>query len=108
VLYAPIDTASMGDNTIVAAVTGRRIRVVSYVLVAAGAVTAQWKDSAAATVKLAGAMSLITGVPVEAQPMPEGRGAQYGHFETSAGNALVLNLGGNVQVSGHVSYVVAN
>lgn len=105
-LYVVIDTAVLGDNVIVPAVANKRIRMVSYVLVAAGAVTARWKDGA--SINLSGAMSLITGVPVSTQPPDEGMGGQYGHFETSPGNVLVLSLGGNVQVSGHLAYVVAN
>ena len=57
-LYAKVDTAASGDTTIVSAVSGKKIRVVGYVLVAAGAVTVQWKD---ATATYSGAMSLITG-----------------------------------------------
>lgn len=107
--FAKIDTATSGDNTIVAAQTSGLIRVLSYVLVAAGAVTAQWKTGSGAggsNVGLSGAMSLITGQPVvcPAAPMaPQNRSA---YMETAAGELLNLNLGGNVQVSGHIEYEV--
>ena len=104
-LQAKIDTAASGDNTIVAAQAGRKIRVVNYVMVAAGAVTAQWKDGATA---LTGAMTMATGVPNQSgYSSVRGVGAGYdGHFDTSQGAALVLTLGGNIQVSGWVNYIL--
>lgn len=104
--YAVVDTATSGDNTIVPAVTSKRIRVVSYQLVAAGTVTARWKDGA--SINLSGAMSMAVGIPLAAGAAAEAHGGQQGYFETSTGNALVLNLGGNVQVSGHISYTEQN
>lgn len=87
-----INVAATGD--IVVAVAAKRIRVYAAQLVAAGAVTAQFKSSAAGTA-LTGAMSLITGVPVTF-PYNE-----KGWFETDVANqALSLTLGGAVQVSG--------
>lgn len=93
-------TASTGE--IVAAVTGRKIRVLGYMLVAAGSVVATWKSGSTA---ISGAMSMVVGVPVPAplggtslDPMP--------HFITNAGEALNLTLSGAVQVSGHITYDV--
>lgn len=90
-----INAASSGANTIYAGATGLRIRVLGYVIVAAGAVTATWKSGSTG---LTGAMSLITGVPAVA-PMVANR--DYGHLVTAAGDDLVLTLSGAVQVSGH-------
>ena len=63
-----------------------------------------WKSGGSTA--LSGVMSLITGVPVampfglalDAYPVPL--------FQTAAGQALVLNLGGAVQVSGHLTYIL--
>ena len=92
--YAKIDTNASGD--LVAAVTARKIRVIAYHLVAAGAVTAKFQSGA--TSDLTGAMSCITGV---AQSPGE---CMTGHFETVAGEKLNLVLGSGVQVSGHLTY----
>jgi hypothetical protein len=105
VLYAPISTAVMGNTTIVAGVTGKNIRVVSYILVAAGSVTVQWQSGS--TGILSGAMSLIVGNAVHVDPAGAYGGSQLGVLETLAqGDALILILGGAVQISGHVSYTL--
>jgi hypothetical protein len=103
---AVIDTASSGDNTIVAAKTGYTVRVTGYELVVAGAVTVQWfSDTGSGKVKLSGAMSFAANGGVTVAPMPpSGSGAPMSHFDTAAGKALNLNLGGPVQVSGHLTY----
>lgn len=97
-MYAKIDTATSGaGNTIVAAVSGKQIRVTGYVLNALTAVTAQWYTGTSAA--LSGPIALgATGTIV--CPNDDGDG----HFETVAGEALKLTLGGAVQVSGHVRY----
>src|SRR5438105_3946913 len=43
ILFAAIDVAANGDNTIVAGVGGSKIRVLSYDLVVAGPVSVRWK-----------------------------------------------------------------
>lgn len=101
--FAAIAAASSGDNTIVAAVTGKRIKVISYVVVAAGAVTAKWKSGAGTD--LSGAMSLAANGGVSMAPPGAPTGRRAGHLlQTASGAALVLNLGGAVSVAGHVSY----
>lgn len=92
-----VSAASSGDNTLLAAVTGHKIRVHSYTLVAAGAVTAAFESAASGTART-GDMSLITGTPLVVPFQREG------HFETVAGELLNLELGGAVQVSGHLTY----
>ena len=92
-----VSAASSGDNTLLAAVAGYKIRVLSYKLVAAGAVTTRFESAAGGTA-LTGVMSQITGVPNDAPFEREG------HFETLAGELLNLELGGAVQVSGHLDY----
>lgn len=94
--FAKVDTASSGQTAIVAADATRKIKVVSYVLVADGAVTAKWQN---ASTDLTGAMSLSANGGVSA----------IGNFdshimETSVNQALNLNLGGAVGVRGHISY----
>lgn len=96
--FAAIAASSSGDNTIVAAVVSKKLRVLSYTLVAAGAVTCRFEDGAGGTAK-SGVMSLaangVLSVPFSA----------VGHFETTANTLLNLELGGAVSVAGHICYV---
>ena len=97
-LHAVIDHASSGDNTIVAAVAGKKIRVISYVIVAAGAVTVRFESGASGTA-LTGQMSLAANGGVVSGYDPGGC------FDDCATNTLLnLELGGAVSVDGHLSY----
>lgn len=98
--FAKIDLNASGD--LVAAVTGFKIRVTSYKMVAAGAVTAKFQSGA--TTDLSGAMSLITGNEVGHDLGSDRHGEFVGYFETAVGEKLNLVLGGAVQVSGHLTY----
>lgn len=105
-ISAPINASASGDNTIVLAVTGRAIRVLSYTFVAAGAVSATWKDGTGGAAE-SGAMPLAAQTVVSAtcQAMSKYE-LPIGLFEVTAGNALVLNLSAAVLVAGHVSYIL--
>ena len=92
-----VSSASSGNNTLLAAQTGYKIRVHSFTLVAAGAVTVAFQSGATGTA-LTGTMSLITGVPLTIDLEKEGL------FETAASTLLNLSLGGSVQVSGFLTY----
>lgn len=96
--FAVISGATSGNNTLVAAVTSKKIRVLSYTIVAAGDVDVRFEDGAGGTA-LTGVMSLTTnsGVSVAFSPV--------GHFETTANTLLNMELSAAVQVSGHLAYV---
>jgi hypothetical protein len=98
----PVNTATSGDNALVAAdPSGRAVVVFGFFLDAAGAVTAQWKsDTGGGATNLTGAMSMITGTPLSALPGSSIDPPEL--FRTARGKAFNLNLGGNVQVSGFV------
>lgn len=96
--HASIAASSSGDNTVVAAVAGKRIRVLSYMLVAAGAVTVRFESGAGGTA-LSGQMSLAANGGAVANFN------QGGWFQTAAGSLLNLELGGAVSVAGHLSYI---
>lgn len=99
---AVVSVASSGNNEIVAAVSGRRIRVLGYVIVSSGAVNAKWRS---ASTDLSGAMSMVDGEAIQAPPVPATIGyIPDGWFMTAPGEALNLNLDGAVQVSGHIIY----
>lgn len=94
-----INVSTSGDQTLVAAQgTGKIINLVSYTLVVNGAVTLQWKSG---TNNKSGAMSFAAN----------GGASPSGSVEapvlwTNANEALILNLGTSVQVSGHYVYYV--
>ncbi len=97
---AIINTAASGDTAVVAAVAGKRIRVINYVLTAAGVVSVKFRS---ATTDLTGAMPFAANGGIAAA------GAQPGYWvQTAAGEALNLNLSAAAQVSGHITYDVSS
>lgn len=95
--FASIDVATLGDNTIVAAVPSKKIRVLAYALVCGAATTVIWKSATAGAIS--GDMQFAANGGIAAPFSP------IGHFETTAGEALVLNLSAANAVSGHLVYV---
>lgn len=92
--HLPVSTAASGDTTLLAAVTGKRLMVLSYILDAGGAVSVKFKG---------GSTDLTGAMPLAANGTLTGSKSDVGHFATAAGEALILNLSTNVQVSGHVT-----
>lgn len=95
--FAAISLSSSGNNTLVAGVSGKKIRVLSYSFVVGGTVSVKFVS--ATTPDLTGAMpfTLNGGISVPYNPV--------GHFETVASDALTLNLNAAVGVYGHLTYV---
>lgn len=96
--FASISTASSGNNTLVAAVTSKKIRVLSLILISAGSVNVTFQSGAGGT-GLTGAMALTTnsGFTLPFNPV--------GWFETAVTTLLNLSLSGAIQVSGCLTYV---
>lgn len=95
-LFASISTAASGATQLVAADATRKIKVVGYTVVCAAAVTVKFQSAA---VDLTGAM------PFAANGGAAPTGQPSAHlFETAVNAALNINLGGAVQVSGHLAY----
>ena len=70
--YAIVNASASGSNTIVAAVTNKRIRVLSYVIIAAGDVSVTWQSASNA---LSGPMALAANggaAPSAGQATPGG------------------------------------
>jgi hypothetical protein len=109
--YAVVNASTSGENTIVAAVPNKRIRVLSYVIIAAGAVTVTWKSvnfSTASLAPISGPMALAANggaAPSAGQSVPAGL---IGQFETNQGEALTINLSAAVSVAGHITYTVTD
>lgn len=95
--YAAIDAAASGDNTIVAAVADKKIRVLSLFLVASGAITARFESGAGGSA-LTGQMQLGANGGVVLPHNPDG------WFETAAGALLNLELSGATSVDGALTY----
>jgi hypothetical protein len=96
--FAAIDTATSGDTTLIAAVTSKKIRVMSCFIVAAGAVNVRFESGTGGTA-LTGQMNLTTN---SGFVLPFNPG---GWFETGAGALLNLELSGAVSVDGSLSYI---
>jgi hypothetical protein len=95
--YAVISASSSGDNQIVAAQVGKKIRVLQWSLTSNGTVSATWRSG---TTPITGARPLIQYASCGGSFSPIGR------FETAAGSALNLNLSGATAVGGEIAYVL--
>lgn len=96
--FAVIDNATSGDNTLIAAVASKKIRVLSLFLVSAGTVTVRFESGASGTA-LTGQMNLVanTGFVLPFNPV--------GWFETASNTLLNLELSGAISVDGSLVYV---
>jgi len=100
-LSVAISHNTNGDNELVAAVAGKKIRVLSCMMIASGIVSARFESSAGGTA-LTGRMPLIAN---------SGFTANYnsaGWFETAAGQALNLELTDAIAVNGVLNYDLIN
>ena len=95
--YAVIDAETSGDNTVIAGVSQKRIRVIAMFLVAAGTVNTRFESGASGTA-LTGQANLIanTGFALPYNPA--------GWFQTAEGALLNLELSAAVSVDGSITY----
>jgi hypothetical protein len=96
--FAAIAAASNGNNTVVAAVADKKLRVLAVQLVASAAVNAKWQTAAGGT-DLTGLAYLAAngGYVLPFNPV--------GWFETGSNALLNLSLSGAVAVGGSLVYV---
>lgn len=95
---AVINVATITTHTIVAAVPGKKIIVLGYMLRGANAQTVQWRSGP--TTPLMGVVTLTTSDLALAD-----RDNDNGVMETAVGEALSLVLTAATQVSGNVTYI---
>ncbi len=95
VLYAYVDATGSGNTSLVAAVTGYKIRVLSAVVVALTAVTVHF-ESATTQISADNAAGATGG-----WTFPE---SEYGHCETTGGVALNVNLSSAVATGVTITY----
>lgn len=96
---AVIDHATSGDNTLVAAVTNKKIRVLSLFFTVAAAVNVRFESGAGGTA-LTGVMNFGAagdGIALPYNPL--------GWFETTASALLNMELSGAVSVDGALQYI---
>ena len=99
VQYAAVAATTLGDNTLVAAVTGKKIRVVSLVLVASGGANSVRLESDAGGTALTGVMDIIDNGQLVLPYHPAG------WCETVAAELLNLELSAATAVGGVLGYV---
>lgn len=99
--FAIIDHAVSGDNTIVAAVASKKIRVLSGLLIASAAVTVRFESGASGTA-LTGQMQLAANAGFQ---IPY---CAVGNFQTATNTLLNLELSGATSVDGWIVYVEVN
>ena len=96
--FAAITASASGATTVVGAVASKKIRVISYVVVANAAVNIKFMTSTGPADKT-GLLYLSANGGVS------GAYAPTGHFETDSGDGLQINLSAAVAVGGHLTYV---
>lgn len=97
--FAVISAASSGNNTLVASVSGKKIRVLAYNFMGNGAVNAKFQSGASGT-DLTGLKYIAAaggGLCAPYNPL--------GWFETAATTLLNINLSGAIAVGGELVYV---
>lgn len=94
--FAVVNATASGDNEIVALVASKKIRVLAAVLIATANVDAIWQSSTAGNISGTIPLGKRGGYAIS---------SDYGLFETTAGEALQLNLSSATSVQGFVSYV---
>jgi hypothetical protein len=94
VSFAQINATSSGDTQVVGAVSGRRIVVVAYAVVASATVNIRFRSG---TTDITGSMRLVEGGGIA-------HAYDAGLFQTATGQALNINLSTNATVGGYVVY----
>jgi len=94
--HVKISAAAAASNELVAAVTDRRIVVLSLYVISASAVNGTFETDGSSNVAISGVMPLAQGITL---PFNEA-----GWFKTELGEALDLLLSGAVQASGFLTY----
>jgi hypothetical protein len=98
-IYAAVDVAAAGDNTLVAAVAGKRIRVLALHLTASGGANTIRLESAASGTALTGQMDLAADGQLNLPYNPAG------WCQTVAAELLNLELSAATSVDGAITYV---
>lgn len=99
--FAVIVASASGRTTVVGNVGGKKIRVLSYVLVSNGSVNVKFQSANVAPTDKTGLLYLVANSGVAAAFNP------VGHFESIAGEGIDINLSSASAVGGHLTYIEA-
>ena len=94
VLYAPINATTSGNTQVVGAVSGKRIRVIAFAVVANATVNIKFQSG---TTDITGSMRVVEGGGIA-------HAFDGGLFQTAVGQPLNINLSANATVGGYVVY----
>lgn len=96
--FATIAASSSGNNTLIAAVTSKKIRVLAVAFMSNGTVNAKFQSGASGT-DLTGLFYMVanTGAALPYNPA--------GWFETGSNTLLNLNLSAAIAVGGCITYI---
>lgn len=100
--------SAAGDNVVLAAVAGKKIRVLSYSLQAqeAGTVSARFQDAGTATARTMPWILTASADGTSQQGVVKGAGGDgHYYFETASGAGLDLNLDTAIDVGYELSYI---
>lgn len=97
--FAIVSSALASNVEVVAAVAGKKIRVISFTIVSTSANVVTFRSANTAKT---GAMALAANGTLSVAFSP------VGHFETVAGEALNILLGSAAQVSGILTYCLVS
>ena len=103
--YAKIDASTVGSNTIVAAVTGKRILVLQYTATASANLDAYFSSNSTAITGPLYLGSHGTTMAAYGALTPAG---SVGLFRTEIGEPLNIVLSGSANVGGHLTYLVTD
>ena len=94
VLYAPINATTSGDTQIVPAVSGKRIRVIAYAVIASATVNIRFRSG---STDITGSMRVVEGGGIA-------HAYDGGLFQTAVNQPLNINLSANATIGGYVVY----
>lgn len=97
--YLAVSVSSSGNNTLVAPASGKRIRVLAFLLTAAGTTTAQFVSDGSPDTDLTGAMPMVANGTLTG-PMNS-----LGWVQSKVNEPLLLKLSQAVAVAGVLVYV---
>ena len=98
---AVISASSSGATQVVAAVTGKKIRVISLVVIIGGAANVKFQSNDGSATDITGLLPLAANGGFSAGV------SELGHFETASGARLDINLSAAVTAGGFMTYVEA-
>ena len=99
--FGIINVSATGDAEIKAGITGKKIRVLSYVVTGDKAGTFRWESPAGTPIS--GLM--VLGAVANGSTTVSSGYNPHGHFETTSGGALSVEMAVSDDLHGHYTYV---